>query len=936
MQSHAPCRYSHGRGIGVPPVECGIGVPPVIRLDTPPRDLEQTLTGKRTPPIFLLLLLLFTTQATAQTLDHFDGGQARWQVGVQNCEAQRINSSIDLQGGRHGTPAEVCMFAANSGSIAELLYPLQPSAVSDAFQMRLWVRAPRGCGPLGVRIRFPNLIDPRTNQPAAAIVSGDSYTQAGQWQELKVGDLPRQLRLKQIALRGQFGSQVNLNDPFIDGVVFNAYQAPGVNQLWFEDLEILGQLPYATTGSPPLESGTTSTTVAMNQLVSPKLPQATAPSYAPNDVFAAGKLLCILQYNGEPMDWLRALGIDVVCMDRPPSVEQLISAHEVGMKVICPAPPYVRNDLNGRLDPVIGWQVGDAVDLTDLPVVAQRAEQVRSLPADWQRPLVMTVLEGWREASIVGDVFVREFPPALRNLSVKESLAAVEQSQAAMGRQRPWCIGVDLGAPTKLVKQWEAIGGPIGAPVSSSVMWHDLWLKTAGALTLSPRGILFRSNQGLDSGQPSDQQKATALRMLCQWLHAIEPVAAGSTLGPSLEGSLQDYQVHVLNRPDATLLLMISQGGQAGAPRAGDGRVLQMRLPQSLRGAIAYRLASPIPDRLNLISHGIDDELSIVSPDLVEAVLLVKQPEQASEFLKRWQKLARTVTADRWQLVYEDLMATRNNWQTFASVFPSGTAPMPLLVAAANALQESQVAFQSNQWSHATSLLRRADAWQLRAHESLLSRIRPPEGIDASLPTLLAPGSVHLHLTWPPALGGGRWQPVEIRGTDFKDINLLQATGWTHDRRQEDRTEVELGLSNADGTAGTGNLRMAAWPKPNQVLRGGYEGTTLRVRSPQITGIGGGWVRVEAHVRTPLGFGGPEEGLLIYETIGGAELGKLIRGDGKTHVVHLYRLVPEDQGLQVCFELLGPGEAYLERLSVDSWRAGTPPVSFQPLASDTP
>jgi hypothetical protein len=106
---------------------------------------------------------------------------------------------------------------------------------------------------------------------------------------------------------------------------------------------------------------------------------------------------------------------------------------------------------------------------------------------------------------------------------------------------------------------------------------------------------------------------------------------------------------------------------------------------------------------------------------------------------------------------------------------------------------------------------------------------------------------------------------------------------------------------------------------PGYTLRGGYEGTTLRICSPEISGLSEKWIRIDAQIRSPVGFSGPEEGLLIYDSIGGAELGKLVRSGPNTQFIRLYRYVPNNRRLQICLESLGAGEAIIERIGVEYW-----------------
>ena len=77
-------------------------------------------------------------------------------------------------------------------------------------------------------------------------------------------------------------------------------------------------------------------------------------------------------------------------------------------------------------------------------------------------------------------------------------------------------------------------------------------------------------------------------------------------------------------------------------------------------------------------------------------------------------------------------------------------------------------------------------------------------------------------------------------------------------------------------------------------------------------------LRITAKVRT-LGFGGPFQGVLVYDSLGGPELGVLVRGADQWQRVEIYRHTAGATPLQVMFEVIGAGEAMIEDVSVNMW-----------------
>ena len=88
-------------------------------------------------------------------------------------------------------------------------------------------------------------------------------------------------------------------------------------------------------------------------------------------------------------------------------------------------------------------------------------------------------------------------------------------------------------------------------------------------------------------------------------------------------------------------------------------------------------------------------------------------------------------------------------------------------------------------------------------------------------------------------------------------------------------------------------------------------------------------------VRT-LGFGRPHQGVLVYDTIGGQEMGVLIRGRADWTPVRLYRQAVVDSEVSVMFELIGAGEATMDDVQLRIWEPERPRVlPLRPIVQRT-
>ena len=135
--------------------------------------------------------------------------------------------------------------------MALLAYPIEPCRILDEFHPSVWIRSSSVRIQLGVRVMFPQAQHPVTEGRLSTIIWGDVYSETGQWQMLEVSGLQNKLADEIIGLRQRFGSQLNLENPYIDSLVLNGYTGPGRCRLQLDDLNLRGLVSLAATGQPP-------------------------------------------------------------------------------------------------------------------------------------------------------------------------------------------------------------------------------------------------------------------------------------------------------------------------------------------------------------------------------------------------------------------------------------------------------------------------------------------------------------------------------------------------------------------------------------------------------------------------------------------------------------------------------------------------------------
>jgi hypothetical protein len=440
-------------------------------------------------------------------------------------------------------------------------------------------------------------------------------------------------------------------------------------------------------------------------------------------------------------------------------------------------------------------------------------------------------------------------------------------------------------------------------------------------MQLAPRGVWFRSTSPLDAPQPADVRRSTALRIINRQLQALEPFLIDAAAGPEVACRGAAYQARELRLGAHRLIIATSTDvNAAGWPAAGDGRFLELDLG-SVPGVYPVRLTNMIPQRLEPQSSAGTAESGVVSPDLVEFVLISPDLELGARLAERLAQAGRDIVLDRWQLTDESLEQLSADRQ--AAVFARVVDPQLVQGAEIPMIQrtlfDAEQIYRTGQLSTAQQLVRRADAWVLRARRQLGEALWPPDVADwpAACPPALIPGGVPQLLQ---AIGSWNtpWRPMVIPGGGgFEQPDALQPSGWTEDRRLEDRVGVEVAANSRQPFVGRSALRVATWPLVGTEIPSGYGGTAVRIQSPPVSVASPRWVRIDAFVRVPLGFNGFERGLLVYDNFGGAELGRLVGPSPAWRPVRLYRFVDPSKPLRVVFEVVGGGEVEIDEFAIN-------------------
>ncbi len=882
------------------------------------------------------LIALSLPSAQSQLYDSLDTYPPRWHLASSDCDARVLTHKHLPDGGFDGRSCEVVTTIASHGSEIVLAYPIEPCVPIDGLTANLSVMSARAGASVGFRIRFPNLLDRVTHQPVAVFVYGANYNNAGKFAAIGVGMIERPLQVKIIALRNEYGSDANVEDPYVDAVVVNAYTGAGVGSARLDELRVDGLVSVSDV-SKARKPISEFDPVKANRMSE----SATAPAEILKSatVFPNNKITKVLQYNGEPLAWVRSLGFDAVLLSKPPTAAILNEAIRTRMMIYAPPPSSPEPALETLLSPIAAWYIGhnEALDATGHENAEMSSRRMRGLPPPWARPIVGAPSESFSNYIPLMDAMFFDMPQRARGVTADEEASELTRFSRRVGNRNQVAVGISSEPGDRAMSQSEAIADAIGAPRPAGFRWHSMWLQTMRAIEVAPSAVLYRSTRSLASGTELDNERSMSLSFVNRVTSMIEPWIVGAIANSTLPTTGAPYRCGRLTKGDVEILVLSTTATRGSEVLAGDGQSVSIELSPTDAKKTVWRMTHFSAERLTLEATTHGASVTIVSPDVAEVLVMSSDPSMGGILNQSAMRFAKQAALDRWQLASDSVRQTRDLWKTASSSRIGRRAPpFDLIDVAGRTLADAEPLYRAGETDASMRMARRADAWALRSQWQLSETLMPDWPRVTSCPPIDC-GAPEVQIAWYPLMQDKGWGRNLLSTGSLDSATVLDANRWRFGKRLEGRAKSEVVFSTRGSYAGAGSLIARSTSLVDDSLAGGYEGTIIQVRSPSIKIPAGTAVRIDALVRT-LGFGGPHQGLLVYDSVGGQEMGVLVRGRSAWTPVRLYRHTLAETDLSVMFEVIGEGEAMMDEVEVRVWEpadAIPPELPFRPI-SNTP
>lgn len=859
-----------------------------------------------------LLVLAAINTASAQLRDSFEGPQPTWSLREADCGVRLLAHERTYRTSSSGQASEHLRLTLGNGTFAYVAQPIGKAPIIREFQPSLFVKADKANVQLLARVVFPRSIDRGTGQPIASWLRGESYTDVAEWQKLTIREAGQLVAREAIALRTQ-GREIDPREAYVDLIVINAYTGQGTTDIWLDDLEIQGYVNLDEADGPQIARRPS----PADGMHDPRQQPPAAAVVQGSLVLVRGRPLMVraIQHRGEPLEWLKSLGFNTIKLSASPSAAELKAARQLGLWLIAPPPYAGAAEDADSYDPVIAWSLGVRLTDRDLQATEQLAREIRQFDSQQDRPLLCGADSGLSEFSRLANLLLLERPTLGTTQELADQRAWLLARPHLARAGTPVLTSVQSQRPPRLGEQLVLFGQ--GAPWEEDTDPQVLRLAAFQALAAGARGLVFPSEQPLaiDSGPAA--VRTDSLRLLNMELRLLEPWIAAGQLTEELAGASGGVQVSVL-QTERSRLLLVTQHAPAqqfvmGPPPRGSLSVLVPGVGISER-AYLVSLAGVTPLK---VSHGGGGARIALDDAPHAAAIVITQDPLAVHHLNRTLAEFRQEAARlRYDLTARRLVRTVEIDQQLASAGrPLAQAATWLREAQAN-LEAAQRLFESSDFTSTHAAVTKAEnllAQVRRGHwEQTVAAFPSP----AASPCIAQFTTLPLHWLAAERIRRGRWSANVQAAGDMESLDQMLQAGWRQQRQPPAGVACDVSLSLADPHGGRTALRMQAWAADQRQAPQILDGPLVWITSSPVPVRQGQLVRIHGWVNVPRQIAASGEGLLVFDSISGSELGDRVRLTQGWHEFTLYRAVPQSGEMSVTFALTGLGEASIDDLSI--------------------
>lgn len=854
-----------------------------------------------------------------QTVLRPAGGDTRHKVQIHQRAAHGVHS---------GRWCEQLRITGNGGTAVYYSYPVAPARVISEWTASVWLRADRPGLQIVARVVLPRSKHPASGEPLTTLIRGSLYKQAGSWEVLRIGNLPRALEWQVRVLRAQFGPQVDAREAYVDLVLVNVYGGPGTTNVWIDDFEAAGVVaPVGLSAMGKARNGAgASTMYERSRAVAPAMPSMPAVKLT-NRLTVGGEPFFprIIEYQGEPLARLKALGFNCVRVARVPPRELLAEAARTGMWLVAPPPADTQLQagrdaagaakIGASFDPVLAWDLGSGLSARDLEPTRRRAEMLRRADPR-ERPIVCDA-----DSHLVN--YTR--PPFKVLLARRNTLGTSlelgqygkwldERVQLARAGAPLWATIPTQPSPQLVEQMRLAAGMPLAAPV-----WQEAQLRALVHIALASRarGLFFTSESRLDAPDAATRVRALTLELVNLELELIErwPSAGNFTAGADASDPHTKGGVMETDRSRLLLPIFAPPGGQfvTGTQPAAQVSFKVAGVPE---GDNAYELSLTRlrPLRAERVTGGTRVVLDESSRDSL--VVFTQDPHVMRNLKSRLAKnapraaqIARDLAAAR--LAEHDVVVGR--LAQLGHALPGAQevrARAESDLRQCDAMLKTDVAKAYELARHALAIVRQIE--RLYWEQATAAPNRPlADPLTASFATLPA------HYRFRQEIAGAPRSNNRLSEGNCENLGAMQRAGWKHYSHGQKGIKTAVELTPRAARSGGAGLLLRSAAADGDHKPAAVETPPVWVTSAPVAVEAGDLVQIQAWVRIDAPIVGSVDGLVVLDSLSGEALATRLSVTQGWEQITAYRAAARRGPMTVTFALAGLGEAAIDDVTIE-------------------
>jgi hypothetical protein len=877
----------------------------------------------------------------------FEGRDPLWVQGPADAAFKELAHTLTDETAHGGLRSEHIRVRAEKGSYVFYTYDVGRAPLTEDLNVSVWLKSNRPGVQLFCRAVLPRERDPAdVAQPLTVLLRCEPY-QSTRWKLVTLRQPVKRLQEQQQLLRHQLGRDVVVADAYIDRLILNVYDGPGLADVWVDDLEVGPVLdPRPPAAAPPR----------------PGVAPARPASRRPAEVHLVGNKLSVrgerffirgIRHTGTPLSVLRQAGFNTVWLDESAPPRVIEDATRLGFLLVptlsLPGADSAPGGVDARLtsaaaeelgrkaarfldpDAVLCWDIGSNLPAERFPEVRRLARAFHT--ADPTRPLSADVWDGFQSYS-------RNVDQLLLGVHRWPLMTSLELSA-----YRDWLTRCRrLAVPDTFCWTWVQThlpdwflelaydGGRKGFPEPLGPQAEQIRLLAYTAVGCGYRGLGFWSDSFLADSH-TGRDRLLALALLNQELQMLEPLLVKAKEPEWVPTSHPEVMAAVLRTEGAVLVLPVWAGsGSQYVPGQGALMELTVNVPAVPDTAVAWEVS---PARVQSLKtqrvtgftqvkiHNFSLTAAVVfTSDLGPSGLVVDLQNKQRQMAKVAAQWAHDQAAEELAKVEKVQDALEKGGHTLPD---AGALLSKARDGLAQCLAHRRAGAHAEAYADAQVTLR-ALRVLMRAHWDKAVR-----DLDTPVASPYAVSFFTLPRHWRLVDEVKRARPAGnvLPDGDFEAPPQRVPRGWlVQEVPSLDPVRTAALRVNEQARSGRQCLKIEVTPKDKEVPPPqALERTFVAVHSPGVRLPPGTLVRVSAWVKVPKSITGSVDGALLYDSAGGEPLGVRLTGptpNGGWKRYALYRRVPASGTLYVTMALSGLGAVYFDDVRVEPLVAAAP------------